>query len=275
MLRLLKIEWLKIRKHSGFWVYMGLSLLTILVMAFVMYRLFGTVQENRILEQGKSMLTGSNNFVAFPKIWHTFGYLFSFTNIFIGLFIISNNTNEYSYRTSRQNIIDGLSKKEFFTAKLLVILIVSIAATLIYILITLLTALAVDASSLKYMFEGTFKYVWGYFLQVILYCSIAFFFAQVFRKFGIAFVLYFAYTLIVDEIIAAFLNEKIAKGAGNYLFIEAGDSLTAKAFSENFNDFNPYGGISSSMWWVLVGVAIIYIVAFNFFNNYIYKKRDL
>jgi ABC-type transport system involved in multi-copper enzyme maturation permease subunit len=51
--------------------------------------------------------------------------------VFLALTIVMLVTSEYSWRTARQNVIDGLSKEQFFAAKWLMAMMVTIAFTLL------------------------------------------------------------------------------------------------------------------------------------------------
>ena len=53
----------------------------------------------------------------FPFIWHFNTYIAAILKIFLAIVIVSMMSNEYSYRTLKQNLIDGLSKKEFVLSK--------------------------------------------------------------------------------------------------------------------------------------------------------------
>ena len=54
-----------------------------------------------------------SGFFNFPYIWHFTTYIASWLKIFLAVIIVSMIANEYSYGTLKQNLIDGMSKKEF------------------------------------------------------------------------------------------------------------------------------------------------------------------
>jgi hypothetical protein len=49
----------------------------------------------------------------FPFIWHFNTYIAAILKLFLAIVIVSMMANEYSYGTLKQNLIDGMSKKEF------------------------------------------------------------------------------------------------------------------------------------------------------------------
>ena len=55
----------------------------------------------------------------FPYIWHFNTFIAAFFKFFLLLVIVSMMANEYSNKTLKQNLIDGLSKKEFVLEQIL------------------------------------------------------------------------------------------------------------------------------------------------------------
>ena len=56
----------------------------------------------------------------FPYIWHFNTWVAAlFKALFLAIVIVSMMANEYSNKTIKQNLIDGLSKKEFVLSKFL------------------------------------------------------------------------------------------------------------------------------------------------------------
>jgi ABC-type transport system involved in multi-copper enzyme maturation permease subunit len=53
----------------------------------------------------------------FPYIWHFNAYIGAWFKIFLAVVIVSMTANEYSNKTIKQNLIDGLSKREFLHSK--------------------------------------------------------------------------------------------------------------------------------------------------------------
>lgn len=53
----------------------------------------------------------------FPYIWHFNTFMIALLKIFFAIIIVAMIGNEYSYKTLKQNLIDGLSKAEFLRLK--------------------------------------------------------------------------------------------------------------------------------------------------------------
>jgi ABC-type transport system involved in multi-copper enzyme maturation permease subunit len=72
----------------------------------------------------------------FPYIWHFNTYVAAFFKLFLLLVIVSMMANEYSYKTLKQNLIDGLSKKEFILSKFYTVIAFSLISTVFVFLVS-------------------------------------------------------------------------------------------------------------------------------------------
>src|SRR5215217_6317706 len=117
MTNLLKTEWLKIRKYRAFWWMTGIIALSYPGINYLFFSIY-----KGLIEKGNTashILLSLGNPFAFPEAWHTVSYLSSFFVFIPSVVVIMFITNEYTYKTHRQNIIDGWSRKQFMTAKLI------------------------------------------------------------------------------------------------------------------------------------------------------------
>ena len=78
----------------------------------------------------------------FPYIWHFNTYIAAILKFFLLLVIVSMTANEYSYKTLKQNLIDGLSKKEFILSKFYAVLTFAAVSTLFIFIVSLILGLA-------------------------------------------------------------------------------------------------------------------------------------
>src|SRR6476660_9766028 len=77
----------------------------------------------------------------FPYIWHFNTFIAAFFKIFLAVVIVSMMANEYSYGTLKQNLIDGMSKKEFVLSKFLVVILFSVVSTVFVFLVSFILGL--------------------------------------------------------------------------------------------------------------------------------------
>src|SRR6187402_2359179 len=74
----------------------------------------------------------------FPYIWHFNTYIADFFKFFLAIVIVSMMANEYTYGTLKQNLIDGLSKKEFIESKFLTVLLFALGSTAFVFVLSLI-----------------------------------------------------------------------------------------------------------------------------------------
>src|SRR3970040_2676769 len=74
----------------------------------------------------------------FPFIWHFNTYIAAWLKFFLAIVIVSMMANEYSYGTLKQNLIDGMSKKEFILSKFLTVLLFALVSTIFIFLMSLI-----------------------------------------------------------------------------------------------------------------------------------------
>jgi hypothetical protein len=116
MFDLIKIEWLKIKKYPAFWWMLGIVTLTYPgTNAMFYYGYIKSTSGKEMANNVAKMLLG--NPFAFPETWHTVAFLSSNFIVIPSLLVIMLVTNEYNYKTHRQNIIDGWSRTDFLKAK--------------------------------------------------------------------------------------------------------------------------------------------------------------
>lgn len=72
----------------------------------------------------------------FPYIWHFNTYIAAILKFFLLLVIVSMMSNEYSYKTLKQNLIDGLSKKEFILSKFYMVLAFALISTIFVFIVS-------------------------------------------------------------------------------------------------------------------------------------------
>lgn len=177
MLHLLKIEWLKLKNYRTFWILSALYLISIFGINYIVYR----IQENIYnAQQAKGMaelVIGSRPY-SFPTVWQMASYVSSFLLFLPGLLMIISITNEYSYKTHRQNIIDGWSRKEFISVKLVLALIVAVASTIM----VFITALSFGYSSGSSFDSDNLHYLGYFFIQTLSYTMVALIFSILFKK---------------------------------------------------------------------------------------------
>jgi len=173
MLYLLKIEWLKVKNYKAFWIFAILYFFAILGINYTGYYVNELTAEN--LPQSQ-LLLGTP--YAFPKVWQTVGWMSSWLLYFPGILFIMLLTNEFNFKTHRQNIIDGWTRKQFISVKFVFALLFAIVATLFNLLVALLFGTLTTGSSFSFQGMENVIYI---FIQTFAYITFEMFLAILFR----------------------------------------------------------------------------------------------
>ena len=134
MLRLLNIEFHKLRYSKSTKV---LTLIYFILPLFI--ALLASIDFNFI---GFNIHVADQGIFNFPYIWHFNSFIISYLKLFLAIVIVSMMSNEYSNRTLKQNLIDGMSKKEFILSKFYTVLAFSAASTVFVFLLSMILGLS-------------------------------------------------------------------------------------------------------------------------------------
>ncbi len=265
MLNLLKIEWLKIKGYKTFWVLATLFLVSIVgVNYFVFYIKQGISQGNA---QANAIIGSPFDF---PNVWHTVSYFSGFLLFIPGLMIITSITNEYSFKTHRQNIIDGWSRYQFIHVKIAQIVIISFLATVFVFLTSVLFGLLAGSS---FSFDKI-VFIGYYFLQALSYCMVALLLGVLIKRSGLSIGLFFLYSFIIENFLGAILNNmggvRSNNGPGDYLPLNTVDNLIPFPFFRNLVKF----GTPPSLY-VLLGLCAVYLFLYYFISVKRFQTQDL
>src|SRR5687767_15496338 len=134
MLHLLKIEWLKVKNYRTFWILLLLIMVSIPAFNYMIFDITDN-SFGKDSKQMKEMILGRP--FSFPTIWQTIGWISGLMLFIPALLIITITTNEFTYKTHRQNIIDGWARTEFVLVKMIEVLLLAAFTTLLVFLSTI------------------------------------------------------------------------------------------------------------------------------------------
>ncbi|MBA2250759.1 MAG: ABC transporter permease [Chitinophagaceae bacterium] len=262
MLNLLQIEWMKVKGYKAFWIFTILYFFAIVGINYTGFYI------NELTVQSmpaSTFLLGTP--YGFPKVWQTVGWMSSWLLYFPGILFIMLLTNEFNFKTHRQNIIDGWSRTQFISVKFVFAILFSVVATLFNFLVALLFGFLTTGS--VFHFEGMENI--GYiFIQTLAYISFAMFLAVIFRRSGVAIAVFFLFGLIFEYLITVLINYKLnLSPVGYFLPLQVTDVMLPIPFGNKviYKD--------SPAVYILVIASLIYIGAYYFFSLKKFKTEDL
>lgn len=279
MLRLLSIELDKIKRNKAAKVITTVYCSLILGISLIASYEFDFAGINfRIADQG---------IFNFPFIWHFNSFMASWLKIFFAIVIVSIVANEYSYNTLKQNLIDGLSKKEFILSKFLAVLLFSVISSVFLFVVTLTLGLVFsDFTEISIVFTDL-QYLLGYFIKLTTFFSMCMFLGIWIKR--SAFALGFLGVWQVFEgfifIVFSYLKNKkdinLTDNVYNLLPLNAMSDLIAEPFTrlgavqtlasqvgESFEK-------SYDVPWYSMLICLVWTTLFVYWSYLILKRRDL
>ncbi|GAB3536575.1 hypothetical protein GCM10027443_27250 [Pontibacter brevis] len=256
-MNLLRIELHKILPYRTVWVILAIfaTLLTLFLYA-----------SSQVTVNGQQL---GDNMYRLPDFWLSLTYIASFFNLLFGILIIVLVSDEYTFRTLRQQVIDGLSRADLVLAKLYIILAFAAASTLFLLLLGLYFGLLYSTDRSLSAIFGQIHALSYYFVQSVGYMTLAMLFAFFIRKSGLAIVAFIVYTIILEPLI----HFRLPDSTDKYLPMKVLGSLTPRPLQGGLDQMTTPTELLSPAAASLV--AILYIALFCLLSYYILKFRDL
>ena len=282
MKRLIRIEWLK--NYSYFPVILFSGIYFILVIGFT---LLCSVKSIPIL--GIPVNIRDQGFLNFPQIWNFLTYITALLKIFLGLIIIFTISNEFTTKMFKQNVIDGLSKKEFIISKVLTIGLLSLISTLVVLLMGLILGYSFSNTTDFSLAFKEFYFILGYFLKLFTFLSFLFFITVLLKRVVFVFLSFFLWWILEIILLVVEYTSKVVEKFDsqgnriteepflitNYLPLNSISNLIDEPFQRiqmvsritggSFEFSIPYGSILAS---------IIYSTLFIMGSYWLIKKKD-
>ncbi|MHA6248857.1 ABC transporter permease [Pontibacter sp. CAU 1760] len=257
-MNLIRIELHKLLPYRTTWIILGTFVgLLVLVLNF----------SSNVTINGRAL---GDEMYALPAFWQRLTYIASFFHLLFGVLVIVLVTDEYSFRTLRQQVIDGLSRAELVLAKFYLVLGLGLFGVALLLLLGLYFGLLHSEDRAFSTIFGGVDALFYYLVQAVGYMSLAMLFGFIIRKSGLAIVAFVAYAKVVEPIIHFRLPDAVDK----YMPMKVFGSLTPMP-GQNLLDqltASPTEVLSPA---VAALPAIGYIILFNLLSYLILKLRDL
>jgi ABC-2 type transport system permease protein len=259
MVQLLKTEWLKAKNYGTFWVLTGLFA--------VLLPLFNYQYSSGMAEGGKML--GFD--YGFPNVWGNFGFWASWFVLFIAFLIVILITNEFRYRTNRQNVIDGWTRMQSFHAKCGFVLMMA-AGTTIYVGIWCLIFGAGYSGGFDAVTTNMYK-LFYFFVLCLNYFGLAAMISFLVKRSGLSIGLFMLYALIFENIARSYINWQIpGKYIGNFLPLQSSDELLPFSLMKQAEGMVMKGTPPPE--WSYLLASCCYIVLYYFISKRKLTKSD-
>lgn len=259
MFRLIGIEFFKLRNTRYFWILSGLFLLLLISIPGVAHKIVSMIND------GTEGIAGQEGlqipFFDFVDLWQNLTFILKFFSLFLGFIIVISMSNEYSYGMIKQNVIDGLSRREFLMSKIYMIVILSLIVSLFVLCIGLFMGFVhspvTDIGSILEHIE----FIPAYFLHLVafqLFCLVV---SLLIKRSGITIAFLFFYVLMIEPILVLIMTRYGMAGLAEFLPINAINNVIRfpfykYAFKEGLNTVSMVDlGILLGYIGLLVGVS--------------------
>ncbi|NER15503.1 ABC transporter permease subunit [Leptobacterium flavescens] len=276
MLRLLQIEFIKLwtNRASKFLIISYFVLLTLISLIAAIKFDIGPIKFH-LAELG---------IFNFPYIWHFNTFVAAIFKLFLAVVIVSMMANEYSNKTLKQNLIDGLSKKEFIYSKFLTVVSFAFISTVFIFVVSLILGLIYSDFNEPSIIFSDLEYLIAFFIKLVGFFSFCLFLGILVKRsaFALGFLIFWQ---IVEGITFGLLKWKAADGVAEAVFRfmplnsmanlikEPGSRLSAvksvaNQIGEEFNK-------DYSVHWYEIMIVLGWTALFIYMSYSLLKKRDL
>lgn len=196
MLRLLKIEFYKL-KHSRSSKILAFAYFILLSFIALVTSIKFNLGDNEISVADMGIFN-------FPIIWHFTTYIASMLKFFLAIVIVSMMSNEYSNRTLKQNLIDGLSKKEFVLSKFYTVIVFSLLSAVFVFFLTLVLGYSFSDYTEFSIVIREVDFIFAYFLKLVAFFSFCLFLGVFVKRSAFALGFLFVWWIIENIVYGIF-----------------------------------------------------------------------
>jgi ABC-2 type transport system permease protein len=267
MLHLLSIDLKKLFNYRTFWVVCGLYFLTLGFttasgMEFLKWLASKGAQFGTTINIDRIPL------YHFPDVWQNLIYISGFFKLILAFMVVISITNEFTYRTIRQNIIDGMSRTEFLFSKILTNLLLSLLSCVMIFVIAFVTGLIYSPElEIQYMFSDL-EFIIAYFLEIFATLSYTLMLGLLIQRSGLTIVV-LCLSHMIEAIIRANIDDTLPWSI-QFFPMESISNLVAMPFPKYlFQEIQDYVSVTS------VAIALVWTIIFNYISYLKLQKSDL
>ena len=222
----------------------------------------------------------------FPYIWHFNTYISSILKLFLAIIIVSMMANEYSYGTLKQNLIDGMSKKEFILSKFYTVVLFALASTVFIFILSLILGYSFSSYTEASIVFSEMDYLLAYFVKLVGFFSFCLFLGILIKRsaFALGFLLIWN---IFENILRTILHFRIFPNSDTdtkitqFFPLESMSNLIVEPFTKLSlikNIKNSVGDMDVkdySVHFSAILIVCIWTFIFVYSSYALIKKRDL
>ena len=222
----------------------------------------------------------------FPFIWHFNTYIAAILKFFLAIVIVSMMANEYSYGTLKQNLIDGMSKKEFVLSKFLTVVLFAFVSTFFVFIMSLILGYSFSSYTELSIVFSDMDYLLAYFVKLVGFFSFCLFLGVLVKRSAFAIGFLFVWN-IIEGIANGILTFKVfpksntAEQITQFFPLESMSNLIVEPITRLSVIKNIQTAVGDtnvkdySVHFSSIFIVLVWTTLFIFLTYKIIKKRDL
>lgn len=222
----------------------------------------------------------------FPFIWHFNTYIAAILKFFLAIVIVSMMANEYSYGTLKQNLIDGMSKKEFVLSKFLTVVLFAFVSTFFVFIMSLILGYSFSSYTELSIVFSDMDYLLAYFVKLVGFFSFCLFLGVFVKRSAFAIGFLFVWN-IIEGIANGILTFKVfpksntAEQITQFFPLESMSNLIVEPITRLSVIKNIQTAVGDtnvkdySVQFSSIFIVLVWTTLFIFLSYKIIKKRDL
>lgn len=277
MIRLLQIEFIKLwnNRASKVLIISYFALMTSIALVAAIKFDIGPIKFH-LADQG---------IFNFPYIWHFNTFITAFFKLFLAIVIVSMMSNEYSNKTIKQNLIDGLSKKEFILSKFLTVISFSLVSTIFVFIVSLILGLFYSDFNEISIILTDLEFLFAFFVKLTGFFSFCLFLGVLVKRsaFALGFLILWQ---VLEGIFRGIIRWKLFDGETtdfimNFFPLQSMFNLIKEPFSRLgavqsvANQMGEKLALNYNVHWYEVLIVLIWTAIFIYGSYAILKRRDL
>lgn len=222
----------------------------------------------------------------FPYIWHFNTYIASIFKFFLLLVIVSMISNEYTNRTLKQNLIDGLSKKEFILSKFYTVILFAGVSTLFVAVISLILGLMYSDFNTLNIILSDLEYLVAFFVKLVAFFSFGLFLGVLIKRsafaVGAMLIWFFGENIVYALMRFKFFDSKtMADKVSQFFPLKSMSNLIDEPFTRLSavksvaNQLGEKFKFDYAVHWYEIAIALTWTAVFIYLSYLLVKKRDL
>lgn len=204
----------------------------------------------------------------FPDVWMNLIWVGGWLKVLLGIMVVISVTNEFAYRTIRQNIIDGLSRWEFLQSKILTNVLLSVMSVAMLFVIGLVTGLIYSPSIELDQMLTDLEFFPAYFLEIFFFLSFALLISMLIQRSGLTIILLLL-TQMIELIIKANLDDYVPAIIPFFPMQSIWDLVSIPFPRYAFQEIKDYVDPLTT------GIVIFWTVLFNYLSYWKLQRADI